>query len=542
MEASVSRQSGQYPSGNQVDLGTLLGLIGPGSLSVLAAPSGLALPVSDIAIHDSLATTPVPPAALLFAVGVDMKGLEARMLLEEARAQGATAVVFRERGINPAELIDQATNLGVTVLCMPAAAAWSSLFAEVRAALVIAVGEEVTTDTISTPIGDLFALADAIAALVGGPVTIEDPHSVVLAYSTTSDPIDEPRRQTILGRHSPAAWSKRLREAGVFRRLWAGEIVHYEAPDIEGFAPRLAIAVRAGAEILGSIWVARAATPFGPEAEIALRKSARVAALHLLHQRAAADVARVVRGEHLRSLLEGRGAVEPLAAELDLEPRSTYLVLAFALSADDEEALAAARGVAAAVIPLHFELLRRCAASVAIGDVVYLLLPDEPELPAPALRTAAEEVVERLEHLTQVEVRAVIGARADLDTTCEARRSVDMALRVLESLPHIKVAETAELRNQMLLLEIGEVLTRQPQLLDRKVDVLAEHDTCKGTEYVRTLRAYFDAFGDVALAADCLSVHPNTFRYRLHRIRELAGLDLEDPDERLAVELRLRLR
>jgi DNA-binding PucR family transcriptional regulator len=36
-------------------------------------------------------------------------------------------------------------------------------------------------------------------------------------------------------------------------------------------------------------------------------------------------------------------------------------------------------------------------------------------------------------------------------------------------------------------------------------------------------------------------VHPNTFRYRLHRIMELAGLDLEDPDERLAVELRLRL-
>ena len=59
---------------------------------------------------------------------------------------------------------------------------------------------------------------------------------------------------------------------------------------------------------------------------------------------------------------------------------------------------------------------------------------------------------------------------------------------------------------------------------------------------MRTLRAYLDAFGDVGLAADCLGVHPNTFRYRLHRIVKLAGLDLDDPDERLAVELRLRLR
>jgi PucR C-terminal helix-turn-helix domain len=538
----VDRQSGQVPSDRQLDLRTLLGLIGPGSLRVLTAPSGLALPISDIVIHDPLATTAAPPAALLFAVGVDMKGLEARLLLEEARAQGATAVVFRDRGINPAELIDQATELGMTLLCMPATAGWSQLFAEVRAALVSAVGEEVTTEAMSTPIGDLFALADAIAALVGGPVTIEDPHSVVLAYSTTSDPIDEPRRQTILGRHSPAAWSARLREAGVFRRLWSGEIVRYEAPDIEGFAPRLAIGVRAGAEILGSIWVAQGATPFGPDSEIALRKSARVAALHLLHQRAAANVARVVRGEHLRSLLEGRGAVEPLAAELDLDPGSTCLVLAFALVSDDEELLTVARGVAAAVIPLHFELLHRCAASVAIGDVVYLLLPDEPELPAPALKNAAEDVVERLEHLTQVAVTAVIGAHADLLTAREARRSVDMALRVLEKLPHLKVAEIGDLRNQILLLEIGEVLTRQPQLLDGKVDVLAEQDRCRGTEYVRTLRAFFDAFGDVALAADCLGVHPNTFRYRLHRIMELAGLDLEDPDERLAVELRLRLR
>jgi DNA-binding PucR family transcriptional regulator len=58
---------------------------------------------------------------------------------------------------------------------------------------------------------------------------------------------------------------------------------------------------------------------------------------------------------------------------------------------------------------------------------------------------------------------------------------------------------------------------------------------------VATLQAYFDAFGDMGAAAAQVNVHPNTFRYRLRRITEVFGLDLDDPDERLVAELQLRL-
>jgi DNA-binding PucR family transcriptional regulator len=36
-------------------------------------------------------------------------------------------------------------------------------------------------------------------------------------------------------------------------------------------------------------------------------------------------------------------------------------------------------------------------------------------------------------------------------------------------------------------------------------------------------------------------VHPNTFRYRLRRLVEMFGVDLEDPDTRLLLHLQLRL-
>jgi sugar diacid utilization regulator len=274
----------------------------------------------------------------------------------------------------------------------------------------------------------------------------------------------------------------------------------------------------------------------------ALRRSAHVAALHLLHQRAAADLARVVRGEHLRSLLEGRGPVESVAAELGIDPQSEFELLAFTLATEDPDALEAARDVAATLIPLHFEFVRQCSASVVIGDVIYALFPDKHEPSAQPLETAATEVVERLEHLLPVRVTVAVGSRADLYALSESRRMVDTTLRALEPMPHIRVARTVDLRNQVLLLEIGEILKRWPELFDEKVEVLAAYDESRGTEYVRTLRAYLDAFGDVALAADCLGVHPNTFRYRLHRILELADLDLDDPDERLAVEIGLRFR
>jgi DNA-binding PucR family transcriptional regulator len=37
-----------------------------------------------------------------------------------------------------------------------------------------------------------------------------------------------------------------------------------------------------------------------------------------------------------------------------------------------------------------------------------------------------------------------------------------------------------------------------------------------------------------------VNVHPNTFRYRVKRLSELSGIDLNDPDERLAAEIQLR--
>lgn len=65
---------------------------------------------------------------------------------------------------------------------------------------------------------ELFALADAAAAIVDAPVTIEDNQSRVLAYSSGQDFTDPTRVSTIVGRRVPPEVIAHFRARGIFRR------------------------------------------------------------------------------------------------------------------------------------------------------------------------------------------------------------------------------------------------------------------------------------------------------------------------------------
>ena len=58
---------------------------------------------------------------------------------------------------------------------------------------------------------------------------------------------------------------------------------------------------------------------------------------------------------------------------------------------------------------------------------------------------------------------------------------------------------------------------------------------------IDTLRAWFAEQGRLSPVAARLSVHPQTVRYRVARLRELFGDALDDPDERFWLELALRV-
>lgn len=69
---------------------------------------------------------------------------------------------------------------------------------------------------------------------------------------------------------------------------------------------------------------------------------------------------------------------------------------------------------------------------------------------------------------------------------------------------------------------------------------LLDYDGQRNTDLVLTLRRYLDNGGNYDASANALFIHRSTLKYRLHRIREISGYDLSDPDTRFNLQLACR--
>ncbi len=70
---------------------------------------------------------------------------------------------------------------------------------------------------------------------------------------------------------------------------------------------------------------------------------------------------------------------------------------------------------------------------------------------------------------------------------------------------------------------------------------LAKYDEEHRGSLVQTLEAYFNHHGNISRTAESLFVHRNTLLYRMDRIQELTGQDLNNANMRLALHLSLKL-
>jgi len=511
-------------------------------IGVVVAPRGLDVEVGQPVIHDPLTPPHIETGAIVLGVGVDETSAEAEELLTRAGAAHAAALVLKLHGADLQPLRDAAHRTGLAVLALPVEMTWSQAHSLVRTAVEQRPSSDDEQDASNIPLGDLFALANAVAAMVGGAVTIEDRQSRVLAYSTAEGhTIDEPRRETILGRRVPPEWLRRLEDSGVFRRLWAGEVVRYEGEPGQDLQPRVAVAVRAGDSILGSIWVAEGDTPLLPDADEALREAARIAALHLIRHRASTSLERTTRGDLLRAILERSSAVDAAAYGLGVRPDESFAVLAFELVSSDEIEGALHRERVLDLVALYGEAFRQRTAIAQIGRTIYVLLPG----PVPdRLVALARDIVARAKESLGVRLRAGIGSVVrNLRDVPRARTEADQVLRALASEPSpVEVCDYETAHERIVLTELRDFVSERPHLRSGAVAELQVHDGEHGTDYVDTLKAFLDAFGDIPRAAKAANVHANTFRYRLRRLVEISGINLHDPEERLLAELDLHLR
>ena len=537
-------------SNEAADLEALLQSLGADVVELVVAPRGLAIAVGEPVIYDEGEHSAIATGVVVLAVGVRPGTAEASKLLSDAERAEASAVVFK-RGTDHSGLSQVAASAGVAVLSVPEEMTWTQLHAFLLNARRFSVQVDGGGGIAGVPIGDLFALANAIAGMVGGAVTIEDPARRVLAFSTLGDqPIDAARRRSILGRQVPDSQGMRklyrrvLETDGVMTadHQMLRDVLEGGLDEVEDLDPRSAVAIRAGGRMIGSIWVDHPVTPLGGEALHALTEAARIAAPHVIQARAARDVERRIRGEMLLAVLEGRASTEENATRLGFSATARFAVLAFSAAAR-EEIDQFERERLVDLVGVYCEALHGPSGAIAIGENVYALLQvdDRPE----------RDRVVRVARETQGHAGARIGGGilAGVSSTVDsirevaaARREAERVLVVLRSARSATTLATIDdVRSQVVLLELRELTVEHSSLTRGKLTAVVEHDAERGTQYALTLRAYLDAMGDVVGAAKRISVHPNTFRYRLRRLGELFDVDLKNADERLVLELQFRL-
>ncbi|MGH3505141.1 MAG: PucR family transcriptional regulator [Nocardioidaceae bacterium] len=536
----------------RVDLSRILADLGGTLLELVRGEPETVSDIGGVVIYDAVDDLEIPSRAVVLGVGVhDAAGIV--RVLEEV-GDRAGALVVRSPVEADAQVREAADRHGIVLLSAATGASWMQLAAMLRSLLGDEGVSVVDTETLGgLPAGDLFALANAIAAQLDAPVTIEDRGSRLLAFSDGQLDSDRSRVETVLGRQVPERYVDVLAERGVFDELYRSDRPIYVDSGMSGLTAdlmsRTAIAVRAGDEVLGSIWAA-VHEPLSDEHSDAFIDAAKLAALHLMRVRAGADVHRRLHVDLLSTALEGgtggRAALERLGLA-----RTPVVVLALArLDSPDARSSVASETTGEAArqrlsdgFAMHLAAVHPRSAVALVEQVVYGLLPvgddvAEPEEPAARI---AREFLRRLG--TRGDAVIAVGSCAYRTTELAGARS--RAGRVLRALRARgeggAVARFGDVHAEVVILEARDIAAAQGDAPTGAVARLRVYDARHHSNLVGTLAAWLDSLGDISAAADMVHVHPNTFRYRLRRVSEVGGMDLTDREQRFAAMLQLRV-
>lgn len=524
--------------------------LGNALLERLAGSTGHTHAIGGVTIYDAADDPAMTRRSIVLGVGVHEHDDICR-LLRELGTHDAAALVVRTPLTVTGEMRRTSERTGVALLGLTVGAAWTQVAAMLRT-LLAEDDTGPTTDLIGGIVsGDLFSLANAIAALLDAPITIEDCHSNVLAFSGRQDEADAQRIETVLGRRVPDRYLQEQESRGEFDQVYRADgpvfLPSLALEEGEDAIARVAIAVRAGQEVLGSIWVA-VAEPLDRERCDALADAAKLVALHLLRVRAGSDVERRLRADLVSTALEGGPSAAEAAGRLGIIGRSV-LVFALALGKPDGDDAAADSAADATTLQrvadafgVHLTALQQGSAVAVLGDRAYGTVPvAEDGDPAARGRRMAQAFLDRIGR----NVPAVIGIgplAPDAAALATAREGADRALRVLRhGAGTRRVATSEEVLIDSLLLDLADLASARREGVMPQVARLLAYDAEHQAQLVETLRAWLDTFGDLPAAAAQMYVHPNTYRYRIRRAAEVSGLDLKDAQQRFAVMVQLRL-
>ncbi|HKA08893.1 MAG TPA: PucR family transcriptional regulator ligand-binding domain-containing protein [Candidatus Dormibacteraeota bacterium] len=510
------------------------------------------------------------PGDLLLTTGFPVKNdPEAQIELVDSVAggNGAGVVVKLGRYIDevPAEMLEEADRHSLPLFTIGQEVPWSDLMEPLLERIINAEHWRLKrsldihrrfTDLVLDGKG-VNEICRTLAELLDSSVAVEDASFHLLAHAgSTTDPH---RRETIARHGTPPRVlydpqiQRMLREVTETRRPM--KVAAF--PHLGMHRERIIAPILAANQLLGVISILEHPPDNEELALMAVEQAALVMALALIRDREVAEVEGRVRGEFLDELVQGtyrdETAAQRRARHLGYPLPGRHVVMV--VDVDDFRGFLRTRQVGEdAIQAVKREFLRRVS-GVIRATYPRALLGGHSDSAVALLPLGVESRDQQARvHAVGLQVRQAIAdwrpgfsVSVGFSAAVDAPEGVATAHRevraVLDTLARFKrwsqVVAVPELGLTGLLAGVSD--DRLVEYVNRHLGALVDHDRSRNGSLIATLKAYMEE-GEQQAAARRLGVHPNTLRYRLDRIREISGAELDDAETRLNLSVALRVQ
>lgn len=379
--------------------------------------------------------------------------------------------------------------------------------------------------------GDLTALAETLAQLVGQSVSIENERFEALASANIA-PVDEARRYTLSEGRTDPRLINALGVAGVLteiqRTLRPVQIP--QMPDVGLEMERILAPVVVHGDIYGYMWIIADDRPLNELDRVAIESGATIAALILLHQEAVQVAEASLKGGLLSQLIQRDVAHEAVLADqslrygLDLTADYRMLVLEAGERSSQK----------------HLALYRRMNRLIETRDWAAVVGQFAGQIVVLVQAGAdLESVLAAILEQGGSGVRVgVSGLRHGVGQAAVAYQQCLDALHITQRMGYAeRVARFDDLGYLNALYQAGTRSLDANPYAPRLRRLLKEQQA----DLFHTLEVYVDAGGNGVATADRLMIHRSTLNYRLARIAEICEVDLGDPLTRTNLQVALKL-
>ncbi|MFE4594220.1 PucR family transcriptional regulator [Streptomyces laurentii] len=388
--------------------------------------------------------------------------------------------------------------------------------------------------------GDYQELVDEISALLGTPAILENRDFGLIAFgahdSDDDSAMDPVRTRSILTRKSTPAVRAWFEGFGITRAT--GPVRIPAAPDAGVYRDRICLPVRHRGVALGYVWLLDAEP--GPSHErlsAAMEVAARIGDLLADEERAGADVSRELR----TTLTVERGwqydmAVAALRTALGPDADGLHALVCLAPWPEEDSPSPRAVPGAAALCTVPWSRpggpAGGHAAGRALAVLVRLRAADNLSPAATAagrLRSAGSGGPSGGGPSGVAGIAAPRRGLADLDV---AWHEASSAARAATAQPRLgPLAEWSAIGPYRMLTALPPA---EPDPVVRAL-LAPSH-----AELARTAEAFLDHAGQAGRTATALGIHRQTLYYRLSRVEQLTGLDLDRGEDRLLLHMALK--